>query len=184
MANQLATRFVKQLIAAFSRFPTSKDTADLYILKLTNWQLRPNEWDLALDRLIEVHKEDHIPSLNMIYGYLKSAQAARADNRNGGLATFDMPNGYGYSLRVHNDGGVWIISDVITRDAAGTEKHLQKRHGEALGVALPPGATNIMVHPDNPADPAPEDMPSKTETKQIVEDTMDKIRTIQRGLEL
>jgi|WetSurMetagenome_2_1015567.scaffolds.fasta_scaffold74206_4 hypothetical protein len=168
MANQAAGKFVKQLIAAFSRFPTSKDTSELYYQKLSNWHLTQNEWDAALDRIIEVHTEENIPSLNAIYGFLKNAQAAIRTDTAGGLATWDMPNGYGYSLRVHNDQGVWIISDVVMRDSHGKEVHLQQHVGEPFGLRLPKGATNVIVSPDHLADPPPEDIPTQIEIKAII----------------
>ena len=167
MANAAAVRFVKQLCAAFSRFPVTNETRELYAQKLSNWHLAQNEWDTALDTIIESHKDENIPALSEIYGNLKGITARRQSNSAGGLATFDL-NSHAYGLRVINDSGVWLIADVISRDAHGVEKHLQQNAGKPLGLHVPQGATNILVHPDNPADPSPGDMPDPGEIRKIV----------------
>jgi hypothetical protein len=167
MANPAAVRFVKQLCAAFSRYPITAETRELYANKLSGWRLTQNEWDTAADRIIEVQTDDNLPSLSIIYGYLKNAKASQRDDTNGGLATFDL-NGMAYGLRVRNDGGVWLIADVVMRDAHGKEVHLQKHVGEAFGLHVPKDAYNVMVSPDNPADPLPEDTPSPAEVHEIV----------------
>ena len=167
MANQAAIRFVKQLFAAFSRFPVTNETRELYANKLSNWRLTQNEWDDALDKIIDSHKDENIPALSEIYGNLKNVTARRQSNSAGGLATFDL-NGHAYGLRVQNDGGVWLIADVVSRDTHGVERHLQQNAGKPFGLHVPFGATNILVHPDNPADPLPEDIPDPGEVSKIL----------------
>jgi hypothetical protein len=146
MANQAANRFVKQLIAAFSRYPTSKETAELYAGKLSIWRLTQNEWDDALDKIIKEHQEENLPQLAEIYRFLRNQTAAAHSARDLGWLHFES-GGLSYGVRVKYDGGLWVNHDVAYTDEHGNRMSVQRNPGRS--PQLPLGATNIVLTPDN-----------------------------------
>jgi hypothetical protein len=178
MANLAAAKFLKQLIGAIARFPVSVDTKEIYLAKISKWYLRQDQWDKALDILIqgERRQDENIPSLSEIYTALKNAQYSNSSVGNGALATFDLPNGYSGSMRVINYNGVWVIADAMTRDSHGGEVHHQKYIGEAFALHIPEGAINVQVYPDNPADPKPEEIASSQEVAKLVNEAIARLK--------
>jgi hypothetical protein len=163
MTNQAANKFVKQLIAAFSRFPTSKETVQLYCDKLGKWRLTQDEWDKAFDLIIESQNNDNLPSLATIYEYLKHAQVAHSETTSDDLGwIYSNHKGSTKAIRVKNMQGVWVIVDLIYRDSHGKETHLQNHSGEDVGKWIPKDAENVICKPDKEANPKAEDMPTDT----------------------
>jgi hypothetical protein len=162
MTNQAAVRFVKKVIAAFSKFPTGKDVADLYEEKLSKWQLTTAQWESALDYLIENHKDDGLPALNEIYGVLKIKKSAAVAPNNLGFMSFTS-NGCSYAVRVRCDGSVWVSC----------------KTGRV--VNLPNDASAVIVSPDCPARYEPEEMPSAAERVQLfrqIQDNLSKVKNM------
>lgn len=133
MANQAAIRFVKQLCAAFSRFPIAQETKELYTQKLSSWRLTQAEWDKALDRLISDHADGSLPQLAEIYQHLKSQSAATASQNDFGWLCYDE-NGMRWAIRVKYIGGDWV------------QTAMHKHPGEK--PEIPPGAVNVRLCPD------------------------------------
>lgn len=185
MANAAAIKFVKLLTAAFNRYPISAETKELYSEKLSRWKLTKEQWDKALDRLIEFHQDESLPGLNEIYGHLKSASyESPASGRRMASAVFRL-NGYDRLIRCvardRNDGSgriEWVIADLVGRDAHGHEVHLQAHVGEPVLNWIPEDATSFEIYPDNPPMPSPEDIPSKAEIQQLVRNLTNSLRRI------
>lgn len=146
MANLAASRFVRQLVAAFSRFPTSRETVELYNGKLSSWHLTQSQWDDALDKIIAEHTEENLPQLAEIYRHLRNQSAAGKIGNDLGWLHFES-GGHRYAVRVRYDQGVWVNAPLAYADQHGKRMDVQKHPG---GIPqLPVGATNIVSSPDN-----------------------------------
>jgi len=150
MKNTMANEFVKNLVAAFSRFPTSKDTSDLYCRKLAHWNLNQAQCDRAVDILISEEKGDNLPSLNDVYAALKTAQYTVISQGNDyGFMYFEL-QGKSYAVRLVRRDGIWISS----------------KTGKFFNP--PTEAENVIFVPDRPDIIRPEDMPTEEERKVIL----------------
>jgi hypothetical protein len=170
MANAAAVKFIKQLVAAFSRYPTTQETKELYSQKLSKWHLTQEQWDQALDVLIS-HESDSLPPLKDIYIALKNAQYTGAQHNSMALGWLSFRVGcLDYVMRVISDGSVWLIAPMNYRDAHGQLVAIQQNVGQPAAMHTPEGATNILVTPDNPARPDPSELPTAAERKQYIAD--------------
>lgn len=146
MANNAAVRFVRQLIAAFSRFQISKETIELYTQKLSNWRLTQTEWDAALDKLIAGHQDESLPQLSEIYRYLKNEVSSSTVGKDLGFLYFTS-EGYRYAVRVKYQNGKWVNAPCSLTDSHGKVVVLQKYPGDV--PVLPVDAQDILIAPDN-----------------------------------
>ena len=185
MANSGAREFAKKVFAAFNRYPITAETKELYTEKLSRWKMTKEQWDKALDRLIEIHTDESLPGLSEIYGHLKSASYENpASGRRMASAVFTL-NGYDRLIRCvardRNDGSgriEWVIADIVGRDVHGQEIHLQEHVGEPVVNWIPENATSFELYPDDPPMPAPEDIPTAKEVQELVNATMGNLRRI------
>jgi hypothetical protein len=170
--NNAAKQFAKKLFAAFSRYPISADTKELYTDKLCKWKMTQPQWDASLDLLIEKHEDENLPGLAEVYKYLKQAEystTSKGDDR--AWLTFDL-EGYSRAMRCRNDQGIWVIADLVSHDVHGQEIHHHRHGGEPAAKYIPGNATNVMVSPDKLAPPNPEDMPTREEVRDLVSQTV------------
>lgn len=148
MANQAAIKFVRQLWAAFCRYPISAETKELYGQKLSKWRLTQGQWDTALDRIIEGHESESLPSLSDLYAKLKEAQISEnAGNGNMGWASFRLYD-RDYSIRIWHDGHTWVISDLVYTDGQGRKTHMQTHVDQPVVNHIPADATDFLITPE------------------------------------
>lgn len=81
MANAGATRFLKNLCAAYCRWSIADQTKEFYLERLSRWSLKPEQWSRALSRIIAEITDDSLPALGDIYKYLKAASAETGDEK-------------------------------------------------------------------------------------------------------
>jgi hypothetical protein len=147
MQNQAANRFVKQLIAAYSRYPTSRETTELYYQKLSNWRLTQSEWDAALDKLLDQHTEENIPGLAEVTSALKSITTAKIQGGDYGFMYFNIKRN-SFAVRLTHRDNVWV----------------SVRTGKFFNP--PSSATDILFVPDKQAVLDPHDIPNKDEIRK------------------
>jgi hypothetical protein len=143
-------RFVDNLIAAFGRWKVTPDTIALYNEKLSKWHLTDDQWSRALSRIIADRPDNELPTLAVIYEYLKQAQAA--DVRRGeGMAsmTFQDASGRPMAVRVKAEGGSWVNAPTSVGVRGGEQISLQAHPG--CRPKLPEGALRVGVIPDKEA---------------------------------
>lgn len=138
MANDLATRFVRNLFAACPKYRATKemreDTISLYVDKLSKWRLPAKAWEEALDKIIALC-EGELPDLAVIYGQLKAVTAVVSDEDEIVCMMFDR-DGVRYALG---------------RDSGRVDPHTHKRIFELVPVdpahppVLPLGASNPKI---------------------------------------
>jgi len=174
VSNVAALRFVKQLIAAFSRFKPSEETKNLYGEKLSKWKLTQSQWDNALDRLIADRAEENLPSLGEIYPYLKNSQQ-QIEQTNLGWMSFER-NCRHYSVRVMCVKGEWLNAPMAYTDAHGQKISVQKFPGQK--PILPADSENIIISPDNPADPEPHEILSKEQVAAVFQNIRDGFKLV------
>jgi len=152
MANATAARFLKQLIAAFSRFPVMESTKELYLQKLSSWRLTQAEWDIALDRIIETFRDDkgnsaeNLPPLQVIYTHLKNATYRAGSEGNGAWMTWEDSDGRRFAKRIKYVNLQWVNAESERTDAYGKKIVLQKNPG--MLATAPDWAVNVRIHPD------------------------------------
>jgi hypothetical protein len=149
--NHSASKFLKYLIAAAAKYPVTKDVEQVYLAKLSKWTLEPEQWDKALDMLIDRGGDGHLPELKDIYEALKNASYHGKEVAGNKAWIYFELKGYSYAWRVYADDGKWRIDSVRARDVHGVETELQKHVGELAEEHYPSEATNVHVAPDNPA---------------------------------
>lgn len=156
VTNNAAKRFSKLLMAAFSQYPIPIETRDMYERQLVKWKLSQEEWDRALNYLVENHVK--LPSINEVIDALKCQIAgSRAQNDNSlGWLYFDS-GGYSYAVRVKADRGKWVSASLQKKGPNGEMIEFGKNIG--LPPDLPADATNCRVFPDHPAPDRPGEMP-------------------------
>lgn len=125
--NDGAIQFVRNLKSAFGKFKIEDTTLEFYGRKLSKWDMQPAQWDTALDALIRDHPDGGLPSIGIIYDYLKRSQFDAGSHANGGWCVFDL-NSRQTVVRTHYENGAW-------------------QH-----IGLPRAATNIRINPDNIVD--------------------------------
>jgi hypothetical protein len=161
MPNVAAVKFVKQLVAVYSRFKIDDTTKEIYTQKLSKWKLTQQEWDSALDLLVESHKDENLPALGTIYEFLKFAVSKRQE-ADYGFMYFDL-NKYSYAVRLVRRDGVWV--------SAKTGKFFD----------APKGATKVLFVPDKQAEPEPDSIPTKEQVAfymRVINDNLKRIGSI------
>lgn len=169
MTNIAAAKFLKQIIAAFCRYPPTADTKQVYLQKLSRWKLTQQQWDDALEILTNNSNIDDLPLLAEIYPVLKAQTDERKPGSNLASVHFDMPDGYHYVERVMSVDSVWVYYPLVLTGPKGIKIELRP---EKVGKAFipPEGATNIETFPDKPARPAVEDLPSPGEIQELMQE--------------
>lgn len=170
MANQRALKFTKDLCSLFHKFPISDITRENYGRKLSKWYLSAEQWEDALDMLIESRDENdgRLPELHEIYPILIRARDKDRVQEALGWVWFRRKNGIDYSIRVRAADGQWLIADLVGRDSKGMQKHFQNHVGEPVFHHMPQDVEAWGIAPDNPASPLEDDAPSREEVKQIL----------------
>jgi hypothetical protein len=150
--NQSVIDFVKNLMAAYPKYPTSGDTIELYYNKLSKWNLTLVQWELALESILEHHKDEkgfpneNIPTLTEIYPYLRNSRNATAQSNYGWLSF--VSDNKQYSVRVQYVDGKWVNASMIHTDNHGKQIALQKYVGQI--PVLPIDSTEIIYNADSP----------------------------------
>lgn len=165
-ANPAAAKFIKNLIGTFSKFPVTPETKEIYLQKLSRYELRQSQWDKTLDLLINRELEN-LPSLHEIYDAIRNAGLQDAEQTNFGWVSFDW-RGRPYSIRVINHEGQWLIAPLIYHDQHGKECQAQKHVGDPWMDHMPSDAENVIISPDNQANPEPHEIPTREERAQFM----------------
>lgn len=163
--NKNAERFVRALKASIEGWRMPEETRALFTAKLSKWDLSETQWNAVLDRVIAKNLKGELPQLAAIEIQIKNELEIAREPSPYGWLSFDW-KGHSYAMRVKSDGYAWLIADLMRKDEHGQIIHLQKNVGEPAALHLPAGAENVIVSPDNPADPQPEEMPSKREVAE------------------
>lgn len=160
MANRAAIRFVRNLVAAFSRWKVSDETIQLYTEQLSNFDdLTEDQWTRALSRIVADRQEPDIPTLGVIYEYLKNQRTSAAQESDYGWLTFQHA-GKDYGWRIKNVDGHWVFASMAWHRKNGERVEEQPNVG---APAQPPeGSTRIVYTADKPAH---EELPSKDEAR-------------------
>jgi hypothetical protein len=160
MANQLAVSFCRKVFGAFNRFKIEDETKEIYTEKISRWRLNQNEWDIALDKLIEQHEDGKLPTISEITSILKSVVTIKSSGEDYGFMYFNIKqNSFAVRL-VHRD-NVWV----------------SLKTGKFFNPPL--DATDVLFVPDKGVVLNPHDMPSKEEVREYcreVEANMEKMR--------
>ncbi|MFH1236240.1 MAG: hypothetical protein V1685_04880 [Parcubacteria group bacterium] len=145
MRSKSVTKFVKQLAAAYPRFPMTPDTQELYGDKLSGWKLTEKQWDRALEVIVQGREgQGDIPSLSDVYGYLRPILNEKQAISDAGWCSFDH-DGVRWAKRVYSEGGVWKSIQVVFDSVDKRRWHLERTGNE---FHPPAGATVIRFKPD------------------------------------
>lgn len=154
MANESAVKFVKKLVAVFSKYPTAKETIQVYTEQLSKWHLTEAQWSDALSQIAEADRMDEkgnpdfsLPSLNEIYKYLRKQNKPKDNTDNLGWLHFEL-NNHKYAVRIMSVNGQWVNAPVSITDPFGNKISLQKYPGVA--PIIPREATKVFYIPDKP----------------------------------
>jgi hypothetical protein len=152
LANQSALKFLKYLIAACAKYPVTAEVREVYLAKLSKWNMTQEQWDKALDMILESDHGGNLPELKEIYDALKNAgyHGKSDDGGNKGRLYFDW-DGHSYCMRVYAEGGKWRIASLRGKDLHGQEIEMQKNVGDLVDEHIPQTAENIQVIPDRMA---------------------------------
>jgi len=147
--------FVNNLAGAFSKYPVSDDTKEIYLKKLTSWHLTVEQWDQVFDKLIDKAnpEERGMPELHEIYPILRAIKSNEA-HYDTGWYTFYL-DGRRMAIRVINKDGEWVNAPVSVKDPHGNTIVLQKYPFKK--PTLPLNAVKVMFTPDKPAKEDTED---------------------------
>lgn len=167
MTNQAAIKFVKQLTAAFSTYPISEETKRIYIEKLVKWRMTQEQWDRALDDLIENTHDENLPQLKTIYAALKKTQHMNYHNRQFGNLYFMDKRNYSYCIRceIKREDGVTLWVYPPWHEKSGSTPN------------LPSESHDIRLIPDDIVIP-PEEIPTSDEVRGYVQKFQENIKSL------
>jgi len=168
MANIAATKFVKDLAAAYSSQwpPISKETLDIYIEKISKWHLAPHQWREVLDKIITERPDKYIPTLVEIYGYFRAEiEKANRNDRKYGRKRFISPS-------KQPSGEPLVTARLVMEN--GKLVYLPGHKYAGKPPVLPPDS--IILNENEMEDPAPpKEYVSPQEVAEIIAQTMAKI---------
>ena len=160
MTNQSCTEFIKNLIAAFPRFPVSKETAMLYNRKLQGYDLHEQQWERVLDSLIRNKTSEYLPYLTEITTTIDNIKRTVNDNNYGFMYFTDSRGNPNNAVRVKCVGGRWVHA-------------IGPKAGQA--PILPNGAVLDKTEPDKKPDPEPWDVPSKEDIDALINEIIENV---------
>jgi len=166
--NPDAMDFLKNLCAVFSRYPISDETTSNYAKRLCRWNLTAQQWDDALETIIDSQPESArgLPELHEIYPALRRAKENGFTENALGWAYFRLAD-TSYAIRIRSAGGAVVIHDLVGHDARGDEIHLQPHYGEPLFDHIPADAVDFLMKWDNPARPDADNLLTLADIQQI-----------------
>lgn len=158
-----AYEFVRLLCASFPRFPISPDTKNIYISKLKRFTLTSDQWNMVLDKIIANRPANQhgIPELHEIYPCISEVEITTGAHPAYGFAYFNH-NNHAKVIKVKLVNGRWC----------------SVKTGKTMPDAIPGNATDLDIHPDNPAPPDPREIPPR----EWVQDLINKTRMAMRSM--
>lgn len=187
--NQPAKKFVKSLTDAFASAYIEPGTKERYIASISRWHLAQDEWDRALEDILENWKSPKLPPVGEVIDYIKRQISLRrsSSDLNTGWIFYTLA-GNSYAHRVVNQDGVWLNASMQYRDFHGQMNELGIRIGEPAALSTPDNAENIQVVPDHPPRLDPNELPTKEEREEYLNEirriVARQIIRMQRGREL
>ena len=155
-------RFVTNL---FTRYGHSTDWPEVkkqYYDHLSKYILPDDQWSTTLSDIVS--SEDELPSLAIIDSYVIRKRAAVSSLICRGWLIFTL-HSRRQAVRIEKVDGVWVYAKAEARSREKGTIVLQKRPGQT--ALIPKSAIDVLHVVDDPANPEPEEIPSKAEIAEI-----------------